>query len=536
MKSKTVRILAIVMALHVLAACTKSAAPSGNSTQPPPQSQNASSTPPENNNAIPAEYTSLIAFSETVARPGLYWNSEAPCVEYNREHINVTEELRAGVYKLLTEHTPVLRPDILDDDSRDRMGGTIIFSIYDSDDGIYPNSDQLAFAAVAPLGANDPAAPNSTFLAIGVNEDNYIYPAEVYNELLALFEANTVETHADFEGEYVRLAPSKSEDYQFPGEMIECGDVLLYTSYYGGGYISDQSWWLEAFDPDTGESLYTGDSSSVPEDRGPLLRISNLTRVPGYNYVMYNYFGYAYRDSKDAAKEIWHTMPEGIDLLWLDHITNTLYDVYGDSFTWMGGPGIYLRPTKQDGTELPILANDDLPALIPDRADGTLNYVAPRFICGGTKIVASILHQEAQETVAAVVYDIAAGKISGVHEYVPPYYATYPVRDRYLAVGYVLSQLNLIDAKTGEVTEIPGRGVARSHDYETYIISRYSSLDANNAPAYVCDIGNWDNMSRPLLRARQAQASVNLSYVTENYAVFSVRDFDGEWTAVSKYR
>jgi hypothetical protein len=180
------------------------------------------------------------------------------------------------------------------------------------------------------------------------------------------------------------------------------------------------------------------------------------------------------------------------------------------------------------------MPNADLPGMIPER-QSTFVYYGPRFICGGEKIVVSVLDKEARENVAVAVYDIAAGKISAMQTIMPPYHAEYPFSDRYIAVRN-LSPISIIDAETGEVTELPKMGIARVCDEKTVIISDYASLDANNAPAYVCDINNPDDRSRPLLRARQPKAQVNLPDVTENYAVFSVSDFDGDWIAAAKYR
>ena len=136
--------------------------------------------------------------------------------------------------------------------------------------------------------------------------------------------------------------------------------------------------------------------------------------------------------------------------------------------------------------------------------------------------------------VAVVLYDIAAEKISATHTYVPPYSATYPVSDRYISVGN-FSPINIFDAQTGEVTELIEKRIARVCDAETLIVQDYASLDADNAPVYVCDINNPDDTSNLLLHPRQAQALIRLHDITDNYTVFGVRDFDGEWIAAAKY-
>jgi hypothetical protein len=180
------------------------------------------------------------------------------------------------------------------------------------------------------------------------------------------------------------------------------------------------------------------------------------------------------------------------------------------------------------------MPNADLPGMIPER-QGPFFYYGPRFICDGEKIVAAVLHKEERDSVAVMVYDITAGKISAMRALMPPYHAEYPFSDRYITMSN-LAPSHLFDAETGEVTELPKLGIARICNDKTVIVSDYASLDANNAPTYVCDINNPDDRSRPLLRARQPQAQVNLPDVTENYAVFSVKDFDGDWIAAAKYK
>jgi hypothetical protein len=351
-----------------------------------------------------------------------------------------------------------------------------------------------------------------------------------------LLEANVVETHADFEGEYVRMSSSKNETYPNWGETLELDTVLLHTSYVGGSVIQ-KNWLLEAFDAGTGESLYNIESSSVSADRGALLRISALNDIPDFDYVMYFENGYAYKNSKDSAQETYFPLPTDVNSIWDDSKSNTPYDKYNDYIAWTEDDGIHLRVAKQDGiTQRLILPNSELSKAFPrpDYPDG-LAYLSPRFMCNGTKVVAKVFSEITYESNGVVVFDIASGTISEPHKYFPPYSANYPITDRYVAVGN-FTPLNLYDVETGEVTEFAQMSIARSYDYKTMIVADYTTLDAHNAPIYVCEIDSPDDRSKPLLRPLEPQATVNLTEVTENYAVFSIRDFDGNWMAAVRYK
>lgn len=534
---KTIGILIAAALLASFCACGKPGEPSMESSGAP---RSGNEAPQESGSAIPVEYTSLARLCGTLIKPGLYWQFELPGMEYSREHIAVTGELQDEIYKILTESEPLLRPDMRDDDSRDRMGGAIILDIWGSDDGLYPNSDQLAFAAVIPLGPNDPAAPNSTFLAIGIGGDCYTCSAEVYDKLLSLLQDNAVETHADLEGGYARMTLSQPEIYPVWGETLECGYILLHSSYaYGADDVpSKTKWQLEALDAVKGISLYRMESSAY-SDRGALLRIAKLNDIPDYDYVLFFENGYAYRNSNDSSKEVYFALPQEVKPVPDIFGDTASYDGHGDYIVWADQDGMRLSVEKPEGvTQTLILSNTELLPSMFSRPDypGDLVCTAPRFLCGGNKAASAVCSESLLEDVGVVVFDIPSGKISSVFPYFQPAAAYYPVTDRYIVSRGMGSDTKMLDAETGEVTEIPSSWIGRSYDYKTCIVQDYSSLDARNAPSYICDISDMRDRSDPLLRSGNPYAAVNLSDVTENYAIFSVSDFDGDWIAVTKYR
>jgi hypothetical protein len=538
---RVIIVLLIVSLLVCLTACGEPAAetPAGSASEASSPSQpQETSAPEEDVNVIPEAYTDLIQLCDTITTPGLYWHSEFPGMEYGREHLTVTSELQDEIHKILTEHEPLLQPDMLDDDNRDRTGEAIIFDIGEGDGG-YPSGSQLVFAAVIPLGPDDPVAPNSTFLDVwmsdgGSDGNSYTYPAEVYDELLALLKANKAETHADFEGEYIRMELSQTADYPEWGDTLECGDILLHSST--DSFSPPEKWQIEAFDLTTGDSIYRFDYSAYG-DRDRYMRIAALNNISDYDYAVFFENGYAFRNSKDAAQEVYFPLPDGVEPVIKDSQRGTSYDADDDSIAWVANDGIRLRTAKQDGvTEELILPNSELSAMLP-RPDYPeyLVYMMPKFICGGTKVVATVYSETSYENFAAVVYDIQSGGISYPGAHTPQYVAEYPLMDRYVAIGNMRVS-TLYDVESGEVTELPSGSIYYSYDYKTVVLLDYSSLDAHNAPAYVCDIADVADRSRPLLIPGQPEARVHLAEVTEHYAIFNIRDFDGDWIAAARYR
>jgi len=534
---KTISILIISVLLLSFAACGK---PSESSLNSASEQQSVSESPQERESVIPAQYTSLVQLCNTIAKPGLYWQCQLPGVEYDRKHVAVTKELQDEIYKILTENESLLQPDMQDDDSRDMAGGAIILDLWASDDGLYPNSDQLVFVVIYPLGKNDPAAPNSTFLSISNIEEHYTYPTEVYDKLLPLLQANTVETHADLEGEYIRMTLSQTEIYPVWGETLECENALIHSSY---AYSDDNTlpktkWQLEALDLNTGKSLYCIESSNF-EDRGAMLRISALSDVPDYDYVMFFENGYAYKKSKGSSQEVYFALPGEVKPMPDIFGDATSYDEYGDYIVWVDSDGIYLRIAKQDGiTQNLVLPNTELSPAMFSKPDAMNDLVctAPRFICGGKKVASMIRSESLFDDVGAIVFDIASGNISSTFSYFQPNTVEYPITDRYIVTRGMGSDAKMLDAETGEVTEIPAFWIGRSYDYKTYIVQDYSTLDARNAPSYVCEANDLEDRSRSLLRSYEPHAWINLPEATEHYAIFNVTDFEGNWLAAAKYR
>ncbi|GHU80425.1 hypothetical protein FACS1894191_5690 [Clostridia bacterium] len=468
-----------------------------------------------------------------------------------RYYVEVTSELQSAAYKILTEHEPRLRPDMEADESRDCdwINSVIHFGIDASDDGMYPNGTQLAFATFVQLGPNDALAPSTTLLALTNLEtaepENYLYPSDVYDKLLALFSANIKESHANLEGEFIRLRHEPPEMYDSSGEeitywpngdMFECGNFLVYSRFAGEEGAPHKYWQIQFFDLGTEKASsimeYQGDDDSL----GSLLRIEKLNGIPGFDSAMYYEKGYVYKNSGKLDEALQFALPEGVKPVQKSGRRATDYDEYGDSIAWVGDDGIYLS-AKQGGVGRLVLPDAKLSELYPrsDYPDG-LVYVMPRFICGGTKLASMVYPPLYYDDVGVVIYDIASDKISSLLQYYPPATAQYPITDRYVATRGFTSNLQILDAETGGSTKLTSAWVGYSYDYKTMIVLDVNTLDANNVPAYVCDVGNVTDRSKPLLRTRNPHVSVNFMAVTENCAIFSVSDAEGDWLAVARYR
>ena len=541
MRNISICITIIVLLVSLMACDTKESQYESDATSAD------SATTSESHAKAYEQYPSLANVIDTIIKPGLYWRFELPNIERLSYNVEVTPELQAAAYEILTEYEPQFQPEMLADETRDCdwENGTIYVGIDGSDDGFYPNGEQLVFATFVQLGANDPIAPNTTFLAIGIGDDSYTFPAEVYVELLALFSANVVETRADFEGEYVRLKHEVPDMYGMQqtdmlnwdnGDIFEIDNLLVYSRFarYDDAY---EYWQIQFFDLDTGEVPTVIEYQGKDESLGNLLRVEKLNHIPDYDFCMYYEKGYVYRNSKDTGKQMQFTLPEEVKPVVKSDHRATSYDEYGDYFAWVADDGIYLRTAKQDGiTQKLILPDAQLSEMFPrsDYAEDIV-YVMPRFIGNGSKIAAMVYSPLAYNDVGVVIYDIASGEISSMLQYYPPATALYPLSDRYAATWGLITAPQILDTESGETTEI-NAWLGRSYDYNTFIVMDYSTLDAENAPAYVCDISDLSDRSKLLLRPGNPYVWVGLTAATENHAVFSVSDADGSWIAVAKYR
>jgi hypothetical protein len=488
------------------------------------------------------DYPSLARFIGNMEQSTFYWEISLPGMDRVTHYVEITDDIRREAVRILTENHFELGGDIANDDSRDTDidTGYMNVQIYQSDDGVYPNGNQLSFVSFLLLGEKDPARPNT--LCLFVNNENYewdayLYDASVFDQLNTLFSAQKKELRAELQGEYIRLRQRGLDDDGLRGDALECGETLLLTHYFQA-YTPASQCVLEGFDLRSGEEKYRLEFSRSDE-RGELLRIAALSDIPDYDYCIFFEKGVAYRSSEDPEKEVYFPLPAAVQPVDIANRGRPVtYDMYNDSIAWTGEDGISFMLTAQDSvTEKQILANQNAENIMndPEGIAGPLFFTNPRFLCKGTRLAVEVYSAGAQETVGVVICNPATGAVVSTLRVIPPAMPNYPVTDRYIATRGISSATQLLDAQTGEVTAIPAMRIARSFDYETFIVSDYITLDAWNAPEYICTRDNPDDRSRLLLRASSPYAMVSLSAVTEHYALFHIRDYDGSWYAAARY-
>ena len=145
------------------------------------------------------------------------------------------------------------------------------------------------------------------------------------------------------------------------------------------------------------------------------------------------------------------------------------YDINEQYFTWQDSDGIKLLSLDGGEPKL-VLSNEDFsenyksiladhPAGLTELLDERL-YGCPRFICGGTKIVATAF-KEGSICTGIVIYNISEDKIELGHFICEPDEAQYPISDRYIMDGWYRT-----DAETDEIYKTAG-ALGDPHGWET---------------------------------------------------------------------
>ena len=197
------------------------------------------------------------------------------------------------------------------------------------------------------------------------------------------------------------------------------------------------------------------------ENYGDVIRAEAYSVKEGYDYRLLLLDSVVYRSTTDENKVLRETLPldmkfEHRDLY--DEFRDR-YDINEQYFTWHDDDGIRLLSLDGGEPEL-ILSNEDFsenyeniladnPYEFPEYM-GEMLYACPRFICGGTKIVATAF-KESSICTGIVIYNISEGKIELGHFIYEPDEAQYPLADRYVKDGWYR-----VDAETDEIYKTAG--------------------------------------------------------------------------------
>ena len=197
------------------------------------------------------------------------------------------------------------------------------------------------------------------------------------------------------------------------------------------------------------------------ENYGDVIRAEAYSVKEGYDYRLLLLDSVVYRSTTDENKVLRETLPLDMKFEHRDLYDEfrDCYDINEQYFTWHDDDGIRLLSLDGGEPEL-ILSNEDLDknykSVLADHPEslvelfGEKRYGCPRFICGGTKIVA-IAFKESSICTGIVIYNISEGKIELGHFIYEPFEAQYPLADR-----YVIDDWYRIDAETDEIYKTAG--------------------------------------------------------------------------------
>ena len=222
-----------------------------------------------------------------------------------------------------------------------------------------------------------------------------------------------------------------------------------------GAVIRCNSEEIFVYDAESGKLRYKA------ENYGETIRAEAYSARDGYDYRLLLLDSVVYRSTTDESKVLRETLPLDMKFEHRDLYDEfrDCYDINEQYFTWHDDDGIRLLSLDGGEPEL-ILSNEDFsenyeniladnPYEFPEYM-GEMLYACPRFICGGTKIVATAF-KESSICTGIVIYNISEGKIELGHFIYEPDEAQYPLADRYVKDGWYR-----VDAETDEIYKTAG--------------------------------------------------------------------------------
>ena len=221
-----------------------------------------------------------------------------------------------------------------------------------------------------------------------------------------------------------------------------------------GAVIRCNSEEVFVYDAESGKLRYKA------ENYGETIRAEAYSARDGYDYRLLLLDSVVYRSTTDESKVLRETLPLDMKFEHCDaREFRDCYDINEQYFTWHDDDGIRLLSLDGGEPEL-ILSNEDLDknykSILADHPEslvelfGEKRYGCPRFICGGTKIVATAF-KESSICTGIVIYNISEGKMELGHFIYEPDEAQYPLADR-----YVMDDWYRIDAETDEIYKTAG--------------------------------------------------------------------------------
>ena len=280
------------------------------------------------------------------------------------------------------------------------------------------------------------------------------------------------------------------------------------------------------------------------ENYGDVIRAEAYSVKEGYDYRLLLLDSVVYRSTTDENKVLRETLPLDMKFEHRDLYDEfrDCYDINEQYFTWHDDDGIRLLSLDGGEPEL-ILSNEDFsenyeniladnPYEFPEYM-GEMLYACPRFICGGTKIVATAF-KESSICTGIVIYNISESKMELGHFIYEPDEAQYPLADRYVKDGWYR-----VDAETDEIYKTAG-ALGDPHGWRTadgvtavfYIYGMNGDAaqdDHHNLQLYVREIDHPQKYFRHIASIADPRTEASFNLISSDYLLI---DIDKEIFAV----
>ena len=301
-----------------------------------------------------------------------------------------------------------------------------------------------------------------------------------------------------------------------------------------GAVIRCNSEEVFVYDAESGKLCYKA------ENYGETIRVEAYSARDGYDYRLLLLDSVVYRSTTDESKVLRETLPLDMKFEHCDaREFRDCYDINEQYFTWHGDDGIKLLSLDGGEPEL-ILANEDLDknykSILADHPEslvelfGEKRYGCPRFICGGTKIVATAF-KESSICTGIVIYNISEGKMELGHFIYEPDEAQYPLADRYVKDGWYR-----VDAETDEIYKTAG-ALGDPHGWRTadgvtavfYIYGMNGDGgqgEQRNLQLYVREIDHPQKYFRHIASIADPTTEATFTLISKDYLIISIGNDD----------
>ncbi len=326
--------------------------------------------------------------------------------------------------------------------------------------------------------------------------------------------------------EYIFL---KDFDERTSYDFIEFEDRIVSYSVLGD---------ISAFDIETGEKIYEFFLGDINENAAFDFRKSDEKE------------GFDYRVSwKDRIIYLSSENPELIETVFLpENVMETKvgyasYSVYDEKIIWQTENGIRMMDMKTGEESLILdnaIINEKVRPIAKIAIDGMwigdngveCAFENPRFICGGTKIVAIAVSKDMVYWMVTI-YDIESEEFEWAYSYNEMTNADYPFADKYV----VVAGEKWINAETGNYKNFEdGDYSLYSFDGIEFVKVSWQDMEGRGMEVFTGNFENIEAGGEKIAEISREEVKGHIVAVTENYIVIRVFEDDVTDHYIVRYR